>query len=215
MTDSVEIALFPIPQSVTFPGTVQSLHVFEPRYRTMIHDAVRDGRMIGVCHTRKEIKAAPDGQTVEELLASNQATYQPHSVFSAGRCEIVEILADGRIGVNIHCEARYRILSEVQTLPYRIVVAEPLADEGEGAQCYDALQEVNELLADLLGNRDPRALAVLRHEQWLAQTPAEFSFKIFQFLSFDADIMQDILETTSPCDRLAQISHVLKSARAR
>ncbi len=215
MTDSVDIALFPIPETVTFPGTVQSLHVFEPRYRTMIHDAVRDERMIGVCHTRKEIKAPPGGQTTEQVLTSNQGTYQPHNVFSAGRCEIVEILADGRIHVNVHCEGRFRIISEVQTLPYRIVTAEPLPDVDEGEQCHDALQEVNDLLAALLGSRDPRALAVLRHEQWLAQTPAEFSFKIFQFLSFDADIMQDILETTSPCDRLAQIGHVLKSARTR
>ena len=33
-----EVALFPIPDLVAFPGTVIPLHVFEPRYRKMVHD---------------------------------------------------------------------------------------------------------------------------------------------------------------------------------
>jgi Lon protease-like protein len=31
----VEVALFPIPDSVNFPGVPCPLHVFEPRYRKM------------------------------------------------------------------------------------------------------------------------------------------------------------------------------------
>ena len=45
-----EVALFPIPDLVAFPGTVIPLHVFEPRYRKMVHDCVESGRKIGVCH---------------------------------------------------------------------------------------------------------------------------------------------------------------------
>ena len=58
-----EIALFPIPELVAFPGTVIPLHVFEPRYRKMVHDCSSSGRMIGICHTVKEIHAAKPKQT--------------------------------------------------------------------------------------------------------------------------------------------------------
>lgn len=49
----VEIALFPIPNLVSFPGTLIPLHVFEPRYRRMIKDSVKMRRLIGVAHTKK------------------------------------------------------------------------------------------------------------------------------------------------------------------
>ena len=39
-TNVEEVALFPIPDLVAFPGTVIPLHVFEPRYRKMVHDCV-------------------------------------------------------------------------------------------------------------------------------------------------------------------------------
>ena len=68
----VEIALFPIPELVAFPGTVIPLHVFEPRYRKMVHDCSSSGRMIGICHTVKEIHAAKPKQTQEEALATTE-----------------------------------------------------------------------------------------------------------------------------------------------
>ena len=61
--ETIEVALFQIPSLVAFPGTLVPLHVFEPRYRQMIRDCVRDERMIGVCHTRKTIRAAKANQT--------------------------------------------------------------------------------------------------------------------------------------------------------
>ena len=71
----MEVALFPIPDVVTFPGTVVPLHVFEPRYRQMVNDAVERNMMIGVCHTRKQIRAAKTNMTQAEALSTNQATY--------------------------------------------------------------------------------------------------------------------------------------------
>jgi Lon protease-like protein len=93
----IEIALFPIPGMVAFPGTIVPLHVFEPRYRQMVTDAVEQNRMIAVCHTKKEIRPAKDGQSMQDALKNNQATYQPVEVFSAGICEIIDTTADGRV----------------------------------------------------------------------------------------------------------------------
>ena len=121
-----EVALFPIPDLVAFPGTVIPLHVFEPRYRKMVHDCVESGRKIGVCHTVKEIRPAKKQQSKDEALNQNQATYQPQAVFSAGPCEIKDLLDDGRIQASIDMVGRYRLIEEVQTLPYRVVRAEQI-----------------------------------------------------------------------------------------
>ena len=81
---ALQVALFPIPDVVAFPGTVLPLHVFEPRYRRLVNDCVSEDMMVGVSHVRKTIHEARKNQTVEEALSSNQATYQPREVFSAG-----------------------------------------------------------------------------------------------------------------------------------
>jgi uncharacterized protein len=40
--------LFPLPNLVLFPHVMQPLHVFEPRYREMIEDALSDDRLIAM-----------------------------------------------------------------------------------------------------------------------------------------------------------------------
>lgn len=40
--------LFPLPNLVLFPHVMQPLHVFEPRYREMLEDAVQDDRLIAM-----------------------------------------------------------------------------------------------------------------------------------------------------------------------
>ncbi|MDZ7684537.1 MAG: LON peptidase substrate-binding domain-containing protein [Gammaproteobacteria bacterium] len=199
---TTEIALFPIPELVAFPGTVVPLHVFEPRYRTMVHDAVRDERMIGVCHTKKQIHPGKSGQSLNEALSSNQATYQPCDVFSAGRVEIVEMTEDGRIHANIYVRKRFRIKREVQTLPYRIVEAEVLEDEADQVETAEQLARVNEQLIAVVSSQNPRVVTMLRDPDWSRQTTAQFTFKVFQFLRFDPELMQTILESRKPAERL-------------
>ncbi|MEJ2533577.1 MAG: LON peptidase substrate-binding domain-containing protein, partial [Halioglobus sp.] len=94
MTD---VALFPIPGAVSFPGVPRALHVFEPRYRQMVRYCVERELPVGVCHTRKVIRANKPGQTREEALSKNQSTYQPEQVLSAGPVEVLQELEDGRL----------------------------------------------------------------------------------------------------------------------
>src|SRR2546430_14629212 len=42
------IPVFPLPTVVFFPRIYLPLHIFEPRYRAMIADAVAEGKCIGV-----------------------------------------------------------------------------------------------------------------------------------------------------------------------
>src|SRR5438105_2395233 len=42
------IRLFPLPNLVLFPGAMQPLHIFEPRYRQMTADALAGDRLIAL-----------------------------------------------------------------------------------------------------------------------------------------------------------------------
>ena len=42
------VPLFPLPQTALFPGALLPLHIFEPRYRTMIRDVIDSHRTLSV-----------------------------------------------------------------------------------------------------------------------------------------------------------------------
>ena len=46
------IPLFPLPGVVLLPGALLPLHIFEPRYRAMVADALAGDRRIGMAMIR-------------------------------------------------------------------------------------------------------------------------------------------------------------------
>lgn len=207
------LCIFPIPGCVTFPGTVFPLHVFEPRYRAMIQHCLDTGMPVAICHTEKMISPGKPTGNLKEALNSNQATYRPYPVVSAGRCELVETSDDGRMYLNVHLEQRYRLGDAVQLLPYQIYECEPFPDRelpAAEAQLDDA---DNALLKDkilhrlyALGQGDDdvkRSIEYLMEsEEWQTKSAQAFSFELFGMIAFDADILQEILEMDSANERL-------------
>ena len=212
----IEVALFPIPSMVAFPGTVVPLHVFEPRYRQMVTDAVEQDRMIAVCHTKKEIRPAKDGQTMQDALKNNQATYQPFDVFSAGACEIIDKTNDGRVYIHISMSTRLQLIHETQTLPYRIAACNELEDVSEivpDDELKQHQESITNSIVELIGRHNPSKLSEFDSDEWLELPSTEFSFKIFQLLRFEADIMQSILEETSKLERLKMVDSIIHSGK--
>ena len=74
--------IFPLPNVVHFPHTFLPLHVFEPRYRWMVEEAVAGERRIAVVLAREE---RPPSEWPEV-----------HRLASLGRIEVAERLSDGR-----------------------------------------------------------------------------------------------------------------------
>ncbi|MDE0991143.1 MAG: LON peptidase substrate-binding domain-containing protein [Pseudomonadales bacterium] len=212
----IEVALFPIPGMVAFPGTIVPLHVFEPRYRQMVTDAVEQDRMIAVCHTKKEIRPAKDGQSMQDALKNNQATYQPFEVFSAGICEIIDTTADGRVYIHISMSKRLQLVHEVQTLPYRIVACSELEDVsqlGSDDELMKHQKSITDSIVKMIGKHNPAKLSEFNSDEWLELSPIEFSFSVFQLVRFDADTMQSILEVTSNLERLKMVDSLVHSGK--
>lgn len=206
----VPISLFPLPGCVSFPGTFVPLHIFEPRYRQMVRESVQERRPIGVCHVTRRLSEEKKFATPEESLSSNHASYEPCAIFSAGPAEITDIHEDGRLMVRIEMTKRYRIVEEIQSVPYRIAICEEIPDEPEVLVDADAMElkvSVLEELSRLSGGK----FDDLFLKSALEQLPTgEFSFRIFQFLRFEPNHMQEILETPLPSVRLNLIQDLLK-----
>jgi Lon protease-like protein len=83
------VALFPLPNAVLFPGTVLPLHIFEPRYRSMVRDCSLGDGLIGIALLRPGYEKDYDGSPAI------------HSVGTVGRIEQLNPLADGRFTLNL------------------------------------------------------------------------------------------------------------------
>ena len=210
MDNFFEVSLFPIPDLVAFPNTVMPLHVFEPRYRTMIEDSVEKGCLIGITNTKKRISSPKENQSIQEALTRNQATYEPQDVFSVGEVKIVEKTKDGRMYVNINLKHRVVMVEETQTLPYRICKCRLLEDENvESSKLVQHQREILELMIGILQREAPAELAKFDQKAWSTLDPKEFSFEIFKIIRLAPELMQSLLEMTNPEKRLVLIKKTL------
>jgi Lon protease-like protein len=209
-----EIALFPIPDCVTFPGTSFPLHVFEPRYRAMIKHCLDNDMLLGVCHTQKIVSPAKQDQSIDEALQTNQATYKPYNIFSAGKCELLKTLEDGRMYLKVNMESRYKAIKEIQTLPFTVFKCEPYYDKPIDQSCLAEAEITKEKVLkrlQVMTNNIPDAQELLLSEEWVDKELSDFSFEIFGLLQFDADLQQEILEMTSIKQRLDYLLDLLNA----
>jgi uncharacterized protein len=99
--------LFPIPGAILFPRAQLPLHIFEPRYREMVRDAIGGDGHIAVI--QPQIVDAPEG--------NDPPLY---SVGCVGEIVGLEELEDGRFNIVLNGSNRFRLLSEVNLdKPYR------------------------------------------------------------------------------------------------
>lgn len=210
----INVALFPIPECVSFPGTIFPLHVFEPRYRVMVQHCIEHDMPMGVCHTQKLVHPGKQQQTLEQALNTNQATYKPYPVFSAGRCELVKTLDDGRMLINVHISERYQALESIQTLPFSIYACEVYKDESLNAQDIATTEQLQQkILKRLLAltNDAKKVQQQLMSDEWQNKDPVEFSFELLNILQIGAEMRQQLLEKRSPVDRLDTVLQFLNN----
>jgi Lon protease-like protein len=111
------VPLFPLPDVVLFPGAVLPLHIFEPRYRAMVADALLGQRVVAVALLKRGF---------EPLYKTSRAPI--HGTVGVGRILEAAALEDGNYHMLLRGEARARILEELPGRPYRfarIEVIEP------------------------------------------------------------------------------------------
>jgi Lon protease-like protein len=112
-----EIPIFPLPNVVLFPNVFLPLHIFEPRYRQMVSDALSGDRLIGMVLLRPGWEANYEGRP------------PVYPIGCAGLITHAEPLADGRYNIVLRGLEKFRILGEDHSRRYRSAHIEPLMEE--------------------------------------------------------------------------------------
>ena len=63
------IPIFPLPEASLFPNSTQPFHIFEPRYRAMIADALAGDSIIGMVTLQPGFESDYDPRAVSRELA--------------------------------------------------------------------------------------------------------------------------------------------------
>lgn len=133
---SGKVRIFPLPNLVLFPGALQPLHIFEPRYRDLMAESI-----------------ATDGLMALALLTPGwEKNYEGrppiHPVACLSRVTTYHRLPDGRYNLLVHGVARVRIVEEFDSQKsFREGRGELLDDLNPAEPIYCTLER--ELIAGL------------------------------------------------------------------
>ncbi|TCD06471.1 ATP-dependent protease [Erythrobacteraceae bacterium CFH 75059] len=111
----MRLSIFPLPGAILFPGLQLPLHIFEPRYRALVSDALARDRRIAMIQPRHPGDAS-----------------QLYTVGCIGRIGDVEALEDGRFNLVLEGEQRFRLVRELDVATaFRQVEGEPIEESRE------------------------------------------------------------------------------------
>ena len=119
MSETTRLSIFPLPGALLFPGMHLPLHIFEPRYKAMVSDAMARDRRIAMIQPKLEIGAQSDRPPL-------------YDIGCVGRIIEVEALDDGRYNVILEGVALFRVLRELDApTAFRQIEAELLPVRGD------------------------------------------------------------------------------------
>lgn len=108
----MRLSILPLTGALLYPGLHLPIHIFEPRYRAMVTDALARDRRIGMIQPQRPEDGAP-----------------LFSIGCVGKITDVEALEDGRFNLVLQGESRFRVLRELEVItPFRQVEAQLLQD---------------------------------------------------------------------------------------
>ena len=131
MTESspLLLPLFPLPDTVLFPGMPLPLHIFEHRYRKMVEDALGTHRSIGMSLLKPGWEEDYEGRPPIYPIGCSGAIAQH------------ERLEDGRSNIVLRAQSRFRVLEEHEGEPYRLATVETLSDGPGDNDALDRLRK--------------------------------------------------------------------------
>jgi hypothetical protein len=195
------IPIFPLPGVVLLPGTLLPLHIFEPRYRAMVADALEGDRTIGMAMWREAGEGEPGGGDSEPAI---------HEMGGAGEIVESEKLDDGRYNIVLEGRFRFRVIDEAPPSPYRVarvveVPSRPLED-AERARVVAAASQSFAPLARAVG------LPPLPEE---SLSPERLASELALRLRYTPMELQAILETDSLAGRFESVMSRIREWTSR
>lgn len=99
------VRLFPLPELVVFPHAMQPLHIFEPRYCELLHDALNSDRLIamatltgGIAVTAQQAPPIATSVCLGKIISHAEVENDRHNILLVGirRAKIIREVDAGR-----------------------------------------------------------------------------------------------------------------------
>lgn len=191
--------LFPLPNLVLFPHVAQPLHIFEPRYRALMEDALDDNRLMALALLE------PDW---EEDYHKKPPIYP---MTCLGRVMQEQRLPDGRFNFVLHGICRARVREELRTnSPYRTARVELCHDEPIGSPARERTirRQLGEGVMPFFSNHPPAREQLQRLLS--SAMPLGALSDIFCFaLPLPIEIKQQLLDEVGVETRIRLLLHSL------
>jgi Lon protease-like protein len=194
------LPIFPLPNVVLFPNVFLPLHIFEPRYREMVADAIRNDRMIGMVLLRPGWQREYDGRPpVYPIGCSGVITH-------------FDRLDDGRYNIVLRGVERFRILEEDDRLSYRRARIEHLPEMTCCAEDRAAIRTQRAKLDSLLAPIIERSLSDLAGDARIpaAMPDEDLVNALAQYLDLEPLEKQALLEKRNLRSRAESLVELLE-----
>ena len=189
------IPIFPLPNVVLFPNVFLPLHIFEPRYRDMVADALSGDRIIGMVLLRDGLELDADGRPLV------------YPIGCSGVISHAEHLIDGRYNIVLRGLEKFRILGEDAGRAYRRARVEAIV-EPSGALNRRLIHDERRRLESLLAQRLEIVGVDTRTPN--AMPDEDVVNALSQYLEFDPVEKQALLERDGLLDRCRSLIELLE-----
>ena len=191
--------LFPLPGVVLFPQNVLPMHIFEPRYRQMIEDALAGDRLITIVQVPTPTQWLPSGEPVIETIGC------------LGRIIKHERLSDGRFNFLLVGRRRIKLTREIDgSSLYRSAEGQILEDLATESPDDPRRRELSHLFRMILQREDAvdSELASLLESNRL--NLGQLTDIIAHAIGFPPSLKQSLLAEIKPEKRADGLLKVLK-----
>ena len=178
-----EIGLFPL-ELVLLPTERVPLHIFEPRYKELVGECLREGREFGL------------------LLEDDEGRREIGT--RASVVEVLQIFDDGRMNVVVEGRERFRLVEVTKGRSFLTGDVEPVDDDDDPPAATD-VERALELFRRLVEVAD----ADVDEPEELA---GSVSFELAARIDFGHGLKQELLELTSERRRLRRLAELIERA---
>jgi uncharacterized protein len=188
------IPIFPLPNVVLFPNVFLPLHIFEPRYRQMVEDALNGDRIIGMVLLRAGWEGNYEGRPAVYPLGC------------AGVITHAERLPDGRFNIVLRGMEKFRITSEDEDRLYRVAHVDPVP-EPPAERVRDEMRSERRRLETLLV---PQPEGPAERKVPTSMADEDLVNALAQYLEFDPVEKQALLERDGVLERCRALIQLLE-----
>jgi Lon protease-like protein len=209
-----DVAVFPLLDSVLFPGVSLPLHILEQRYAQML----------------QELRAREWSLAISLVTPRDGSDFFLNTICGAGSVQISRAYEDGRADIIVHGEMRVKLHSFIQKEPYFVMEAEELAPVYQGSEVCEKTEKA--LIEALTGDEKKEISEVVElAKMWAFLNPSvpdqaamafdEFEspgalcdFFAFHYLKKPLD-KQIYLNCLDPLQRALMLSEYLRTDLSR